>query len=74
MELCRWLRWKSFYGSAWQTRKELRALLSRNEVPFQCLRNCQVWGPDDGVVSPECCGSHRTCFAPSPRLPPETIS
>lgn len=74
MELCKSLRWKTFYGNLWQTRADLRAVFAMNEVPYQCLQTCQVWGPDDGAVSPETCGSHRACFAPSAKLPPEPLS
>ncbi len=69
MELCRWMRWKTFYGQLWQTRAELAAIFATNDVPYQCLKTCQAWGPDDEVASPECCGSHRVCFEPSAKLP-----
>jgi len=73
MTLCKWLRWKTYYGGQWKTRADLQAMFAMNEVPYDCLKTCQAWGPDDGVVSPECCGPQRTCFVPSAKLPPEVM-
>ena len=68
MELCRFLRWKSYYALEVVTPSALAEQVSRNEVPYSCLRTCQSWGPDDEVAAPEACGSDRPCFEPSKRL------
>lgn len=69
MELCRYLRWKSFYGQDWENEAHLMAVLQRNEVPYHCLQTCRPWGPDDQAALPEGCGSHRECFEASPLFP-----
>lgn len=68
MELCRSLRWKSFYGQPSFSAEELLALFSRNEVPYSCLGTCEPWGQDGAPVAPERCQPDRACFRPSPRL------
>ncbi len=68
MELCRFLRWKAFYGVEAFTPDSLRAHFERNEVPYSCLRTCQPWGPDDRESLPESCDSKRSCFEASERL------
>ena len=68
MELCRWLRWKSGYATEMFTPASLAEAVSANEVPYDCLRTCQPWGPDDGPAMPERCDSRRPCFQPSPKL------
>lgn len=73
MELCRYLRWKTFSRASGDPQQVWESLI-RSQVPFQCLRTCQPWGPDDEVASPECCNGGRTCFVkdpmggPGPRL------
>ena len=70
MELCAFLRWKSFYGTEHLAEDELAGLLARNEVPYSCLRTTQAFGPDDDLVAPERCDSDRACYERSPRLVP----
>lgn len=70
MELCRALRWKSFYGQQTWTHEALQAVFEANEVSYSCLCSDQPWGPDDAPVAPERCHGGRACFAPSPRLIP----
>lgn len=69
MDLCRFLRWKGYYGARWRTQGELDAALSTNEVPYSCLQTAQAWGPDDGVACPEHCDRSRSCFKISPKMP-----
>ncbi len=71
MRLCAHLRWKSFYGSRWDTREELLAEMLRGDCPYSCLKTCQPWGPDDDAAAPERCQPDRGCFEPSPREPAE---
>lgn len=73
MALCRFMRWKSFYGQDWNSEAELLEVLNRNEVPYYCLQTSQPWGPDDDAAVPERCGRHRTCFEPSPLFPEPTL-
>lgn len=68
MELCRSLRWKSFYGQRSFSVDDLVNLFSLNEVPYSCLQTCEAWGPDDEATAPERCQPGRSCFEPSPRL------
>lgn len=70
--LCRFLRWKGFYGRDWVGAEGLLEQLTRNEVPFTCLMTCQPWGPDDQAVAPEACGPDRLCHDPSPLQPMRT--
>ncbi len=69
MDLCRHLRWKSFYGAGFRSREEALALASRNDVPFSCLATCRSWGPDDGPATPEDCSRDRSCYEDSPLRP-----
>jgi hypothetical protein len=69
IRLCRSLRWKSWYGSRWDTREQLLEDLLRGDVPYSCLHTCRPWGPDDALAAPEACQPGRACFAPSPREP-----
>ncbi len=69
MTLCRYLRWKTFYGARWDTLEELAADLSREDVPFTCLHTCRPWGPDGELTAPEGCAPGRGCFVPSDRVP-----
>lgn len=71
--LCRFLRWKGFYGRDWDGAAGLAEQLGRNEVQFSCLKTCQPWGPDDSPVAPEACDPLRACFTPSP-IQPVSIS
>ncbi len=66
MDLCRNLRWKSYYGAGLRSRDEALQLASRNDVPFSCLKTCRQWGPDDGPATPEGCTSARSCYEDSP--------
>lgn len=68
MQLCRSLRWKSWYGTDAFTEADLADLFRSNEVPYSCLQTCQPWGPDDAPAVPEQCDSSRRCFRPSPKL------
>ena len=68
LELCRFLRWKTWYGNEAFTPEDLQQHFARNEVPYSCNRTCLAWGPDDAPALPESCGSHRRCFEPSSRL------
>ncbi len=61
MELCRYLRWKTFSRASSDPQQVWESLL-RSQVPFSCLRTCQAWGPDDELASPECCNASRSCF------------
>jgi len=65
MELCRFLRWKGYYGRRWTSTEDLEAVLEANEVQYSCLRTCEAWGPDDTPAALDCCGSARRCFEPS---------
>lgn len=67
-ELCRFLRWKGWYGNDTFTEAEFADHVARNEVPYSCLLSAQPWGPDDDACTPERCGSGRSCFQPSPKL------
>jgi len=69
MELCRSLRWKSFYGQDWEDEAHLLEVLSHNEVPYSCLNTCRSWGPDDALAAPERCTGERACFEASPLFP-----
>jgi hypothetical protein len=64
LELCRWLRWKSFTRDA--EPGEFHLAFARNNVPYTCLRTCQPWGPDEDMAIPEGCNSARTCYEASP--------
>lgn len=66
-DLCKHLRWKTHSRSTGDPAAILESL-RRNQVPFQCLRTCQVFGPDDDVVAPELCTRARECFAPDPLM------
>ena len=68
MQLCRSLRWKSWYGAESFTEASLLEQVVKNEIPYSCLRTCQPWGPDDAPAAPECCDASRPCFSPSPKL------
>lgn len=68
MNLCRFLRWKSWYHHESFTPDELAAVYAHNEVPYTCLKTCHPWGPDDDVAAPERCGPDRACFRASPKL------
>ena len=67
--LCRFLRWKGFYGVAWRSPEELALALAASDSPFSCLRTCQSWGPDEELTAPGACGPDRACFERSPRSP-----
>jgi hypothetical protein len=68
MQLCRSLRWKSWYGTDAFSEAELVATFRSNEVPYTCLQTCQAWGPDDAPAVPERCDGTRSCFRPSRKL------
>lgn len=68
MELCRHIRWKSFYGRRNWTPEQVLATAALNEEPTTCLSTQQPWGPDDGPCTLDRCGSGRSCYEPSPRL------
>lgn len=68
MELCRSLRWKSFYGQPSFSVDELLGLYAMNDVPYTCLQTCEPWGRDGQPAAPERCQPGRGCFAASPRL------
>ena len=63
--LCRHLRWKWRHATRWPTLESLLDHLSGNAVPYTCLLTTHPWGPDDGPATPETCGPHRPCFAPT---------
>ena len=65
MELCRFLRWKGYYGRRWTSAEDLQAAHIANEVQYRCMRTCEPWGPDDDLAALERCGSGRRCFEPS---------
>ena len=69
MDLCEHLRWKGWYGQVWATADDLRVMFERNDVPYDCTRTCQPWGPDEDVAAPEACTRERVCFQRSSRLP-----
>ncbi|MCA9489650.1 MAG: hypothetical protein KC621_06990 [Myxococcales bacterium] len=69
MRLCRYLRWKTYYGARWDTPEQLAEDLARGDVPFSCLRTCLPWGPDEGPAVPEGCQPDRACFVPSAKEP-----
>ncbi len=68
MELCRYLRWKGYYGRDWEGEAGLQEALDVNDVPFSCLKTCEPWGPDDSPAAPDTCGSHRGCYQKSELL------
>ena len=74
MILCRYLRWKAYYGGRWADAESLRAALAGTDAPFSCLKTCQPWGPDDDTATPERCTSERECFRPSPLDPTANVS
>ena len=65
MDLCRHLRWKTFSRQECDPTAVFESL-SRDMVPYSCLKTCQAWGPDDDVVAPECCCAGRKCFERDP--------
>lgn len=65
MELCRYLRWKTFSRDSGDP-QEVRESLLRSQVQLSCLKTCQPWGPDDDVASPEGCTAQRVCFVQDP--------
>lgn len=67
MELCRYLRWKTFSRESADPDQVWESLL-RSQVPFSCVKTCQAWGPDDDVASPERCTSGRSCFVKDPMM------
>ena len=69
MKLCRFLRWKGYFGRRWRTEEELVVDLLRNDVPYSCLKTCRHWGPDDDATTPERCQPGRGCFELSPKQP-----
>lgn len=69
MKLCRYLRWKGFYGRGFRDDRDLAAALQRNDAQYSCLRTCQPWGPDDSLTVPERCQPGRGCFTLSPKDP-----
>jgi len=73
MELCRFLRWKGFYGKDWVGAEGLAEALRADEVQYSCLKTCEPWGPDDGVATPGTCGGHRSCYRLSPITPPLNV-
>ena len=74
MKLCAYLRWKSYYGREWTDPDALAAVFEWNEVPYECLKTCRPWGPDDALVAPESCGDARPCFEASPVIPDRRLS
>lgn len=68
MELCRSLRWKSFYGQPSFASEDLVRLFLANDVPYTCLQTCETWGQDGAPAAPERCQPGRACFSPSSRL------
>jgi hypothetical protein len=69
MELCRYLRWKTFSRDSGDP-AEVRESLLRGQVQLSCLKTCQPWGPDDDVASPEGCTGQRSCFVRDPLAGP----
>jgi len=65
MDLCRHLRWKTFSREEADPSAVFESL-SRDMVPYSCLKTLQPWGPDDDVVAPDCCCSGRACFQRDP--------
>lgn len=64
-QLCRWMRWKGFYGPTSFSDEDLTEHFENNEVPYSCLRTAAPWGPDDTLCAPESCVAGRTCFEAS---------
>jgi hypothetical protein len=69
MDLCRFLRWKGWYGARFRSQADLDQALLTSDSQFSCLKTCRSWGPDDQLVRPEGCGSSRACFERSPKTP-----
>lgn len=65
MSLCRFIRWKGRYGRTWTRHEELEAVHLANELPYQCNRTCEPWGPDEAPASLDQCVPERACFEPS---------
>lgn len=61
--ICRYLRFKGWYGKDWIGEEGLSEVLARNETQYSCLKTCQPWGPDDRIAVPEGCVAGRGCFA-----------
>ncbi len=74
MKLCHFLRWKSYYGREWTGPEDLEAVFQWNEVPYECLKTCRPWGPDESLVAPETCGDERPCFEASSLVPDLPVS
>lgn len=72
--LCRWIRWKGFYGASFRTEADLLDAFLRADAAFSCLSTAQPWGPDDQLCAPEGCTPARSCFERSPKAPPRSIS
>jgi hypothetical protein len=66
--LCRFLRWKSGYAFASFTPEDMAQEASLNNVPCQCLKNFQPFGPDDHPTSLTDCSPTRPCYECSPKL------
>lgn len=74
LRLCAMLRWKTYYGSRWDTREAMLDDLLRGDVPYSCLRTCQPFGPDDDAAVPERCQPGRGCFRQSQREPAPRVA
>lgn len=64
IQVCRYLRWKDPARDG-ATLEEQHAAFTRNRVPYECLRTCQPFGPDDELAAPECCNDARPCYVHS---------
>ncbi|MCB9676862.1 MAG: hypothetical protein H6737_17235 [Alphaproteobacteria bacterium] len=72
MKLCRYLRWKTYYGAHFPTEADLQAYFELNDCQYQCNRTLQPWGPDDAPSVPEDCQPGRGCFVLSKKSPRTT--
>lgn len=61
--VCQYLRTKASYIPALRLETALAEVSP--SAHYWCLRTMTVIGPDDTLVSPEECKSHRTCFETS---------
>ena len=65
-DLCKHLRWKSHSRDTGDP-AAIYESLTRNQVPFSCLKTCTNVGPDDDLVAPELCHGNRECFIRDPQ-------
>ena len=68
--LCRFLRWKGYYGASFPSEDALAEAFVSADAAFSCLQTTHPWGPDQNLCAPERCTPSRSCFVRSPKAPP----